>query len=206
MKKSTLTLMVLTVFAMSVFGTETNSRKNLFAGFDGVELTSQEASLITGGETYIGFTPILGVANHSLTVVTDKPITDPDFKVLEVFESGPKRLVSGTSSSGSSSSGSSWSLNSSSFGYGDNVRQKYNKPEAVEKKYKDYDLTLVQPPKGMSTDKYDALVIETAEKYFEEPAKKYSVSDNSCNTTTSIIINKTKGSVTFDKWVPGWKK
>ena len=39
MKKSTLTLMVLVVFAMSAFGLETNRKKNLFAGFDGIELT-----------------------------------------------------------------------------------------------------------------------------------------------------------------------
>ncbi|MEL3909017.1 MAG: hypothetical protein P1P64_08445 [Treponemataceae bacterium] len=42
---------------MSAFGVETNSKKNLFAGFagfDGIELSFEEAKLVTGGETYLG--------------------------------------------------------------------------------------------------------------------------------------------------------
>ena len=113
MKKRILTLIVLTVFAVLAFGLETNSKKNLFAGFDGIELTSQEASLITGGETYLGGTKVMGTKYiHSLIVVTDKPIEDPTFQVDAVFESGPEHSFIKSSSS--------------SLGFGNNVLQNYD--------------------------------------------------------------------------------
>ena len=197
MKKSTLTLMVLVVFAMSAFGLETNSKKNLFAGFDGVELTSQEASLITGGETYIGFTPILGVANHSLTVVTDKPITDPDFKVLEIVEYGPEHGFSKSSSS--------------SLGFGNNVRHtdyESERPEGkkVKTNLKKYSPQEVPVPDGKTVAEFDEDVMKAAEGYEAKKPEKYNIRKNSCNTATSEIIKDAGGNVKPKKSVPGWKK
>ena len=196
MKKSTLTLMVLTVFAMSVFGTETNSKKNLFAGFDGVELTSQEASLITGGETYIGFTPILGVANHSLIVVTDKPIEDPTFQVDAVFESGPEHGLIKSSSS--------------SLGFGNNVQQDYEAQRSEKKKVKTnlkkYKPQLVDVPEGKTVAEFDEDVMKAAKDYEAKKPEKYKIHKNSCNTATSSIIKDSGGNVKPKKSVPGWKK
>ena len=197
MKKSTLTLMVLVVFAMSAFGLETNSKKNLFAGFDGIELTSQEASLITGGETYIGFTPILGVANHSLTVVTDKPITDPDFKVLEIVEYGPEHGFSKSSSS--------------SLGFGNNVRHtdyESERPEGkkVKTNLKKYSPQEVPVPDGKTVAEFDEDVMKAAEGYEAKKPEKYNIRKNSCNTATSEIIKDAGGNVKPKKSVPGWKK
>ena len=196
MKKSTLTLMVLTVFAMSVFGTETNSKKNLFAGFDGVELTSQEASLITGGETYIGFTPILGVANHSLIVVTDKPIEDPTFQVDAVFESGPEHGFIKSSSS--------------SLGFGNNVPQDYEAQRSEKKKVKTnlkkYKPQLVDVPEGKTVAEFDEDVMKAAKDYEAKKPEKYKIHKNSCNTATSEIIKDAGGNVKPKKSVPGWKK
>ena len=196
MKKSTLTLMVLTVFAMSVFGTETNSKKNLFAGFDGVELTSQEASLITGGETYIGFTPILGVANHSLIVVTDKPIEDPTFQVDAVFESGPEHGLIKSSSS--------------SLGFRNNVQQDYEAQRSEKKKVKTnlkkYKPQLVDVPEGKTVAEFDEDVMKAAKNYEAKKPEKYNIRKNSCNTATSEIIKDAGGNVKPKKSVPGWKK
>ena len=196
MKKSTLTLMVLVVFAMSAFGLETNSKKNLFAGFDGIELTSQEASLITGGETYIGFTPILGVANHSLIVVTDKPIEDPTFQVDAVFESGPEHGFIKSSSS--------------SLGFGNNVPQDYEAQRSEKKKVKTnlkkYKPQLVDVPEGKTVAEFDEDVMKAAKDYEAKKPEKYKIHKNSCNTATSSIIKDSGGNVKPKKSVPGWKK
>jgi len=196
MKKSTLTLMVLVVFAMSAFGLETNSKKNLFAGFDGIELTSQEASLITGGETYIGFTPILGVANHSLIVVTDKPIEDPTFQVDAVFESGPEHGFIKSSSS--------------SLGFGNNVPQDYEAQRSEKKKVKTnlkkYKPQLVDVPEGKTVAEFDEDVMKAAKNYEAKKPEKYNIRKNSCNTATSEIIKDAGGNVKPKKSVPGWKK
>ena len=197
MKKSTLTLMVLVVFAMSAFGLETNSKKNLFAGFDGIELTSQEASLITGGETYIGFTPILGVANHSLIVVTDKPIEDPTFQVDAVFESGPEHGFIKSSSS--------------SLGFGNNVRHtdyESKRPEGkkVKTNLKKYSPQEVPVPDGKTVAEFDEDVMKAAEGYEAKKPEKYNIRKNSCNTATSEIIKDAGGNVKPKKSVPGWKK
>ena len=153
MKKSTLTLMVLTVFAMSVFGTETNSKKNLFAGFDGVELTSQEASLITGGETYVFYAHVAFGQYHTGIAITDKPITDPDFKVLEIVEYGPKNGISKSSSS--------------SLGLGNNVPQDYeaqrSEKKKVKTKLKKYSHKEVQVTDGKTVEEFDEDVMK-AEK------------------------------------------
>ena len=191
MKKSTLTLMVLVVFAMSAFGLETNSKKNLFAGFDGIELTSQEASLITGGETYLGGTKVMGTKYiHSLIVVTDKPIEDPTFQVDAVFESGPEHSVIKSSSS--------------SLGFGNNVQQHYNSPEEIKANPKKYNFQQVIPPEGMDISDYDELVKSTGKAFFQEKPKKYVIKKNSCNTSAAIIIHRTNGYVEPSGTRPGW--
>ena len=197
MKKSTLTLMVLTVFAMSVFGTETNSKKNLFAGFDGVELTSQEASLITGGETYLGGTKVMGTKYiHSLIVVTDKPIEDPTFQVDAVFESGPEHSVIKSSSS--------------SLGFGNNVPQDYEAQRSEKKKVKTnlkkYSPQEVPVPDGKTVAEFDEDVMKAAKNYKAKKPEKYNIHKNSCNTATSEIIKDAGGNVKPKKSVPGWKK
>ena len=190
MKKSTLTLMVLTVFAMSVFGTETNSKKNLFAGFDGVELTSQEASLITGGETYVFYAHVAFGQYHTGIAITDKPITDPDYKVLEIVEYGPKNGISKSSSS--------------SLGFGNNVQQHYNSPEEIKANPKKYNFQQVIPPEGMDISDYDELVKSTGKAFFQEKPKKYVIKKNSCNTSAAIIIPRTNGYVEPSGTRPGW--
>lgn len=196
MKKSTLTLMVLTVFAMSVFGTETNSKKNLFAGFDGVELTSQEASLITGGETYVFYAHVAFGQYHTGIAITDKPITDPDFKVLEIVEYGPKNGISKSSSS--------------SLGFGNNVPQDYEAQRSEKKKVKTnlkkYKPQLVDVPEGKTVAEFDEDVMKAAEGYEAKKPEKYNIRKNSCNTATSEIIKDAGGNVKPKKSVPGWKK
>ena len=196
MKKSTLTLMVLTVFAMSVFGTETNSKKNLFAGFDGVELTSQEASLITGGETYVFYAHVAFGQYHTGIAITDKPITDPDFKVLEIVEYGPKNGISKSSSS--------------SLGFGNNVPQDYEAERSEKKKVKTnlkkYKPQLVDVPEGKTVAEFDEDVMKAAEGYEAKKPEKYNIRKNSCNTATSEIIKDAGGNVKPKKSVPGWKK
>ena len=196
MKKSTLTLMVLTVFAMSVFGTETNSKKNLFAGFDGVELTSQEASLITGGETYVFYDHVAFGQYHTGIAITDKPITDPDFKVLEIVEYGPKNGISKSSSS--------------SLGFGNNVPQDYEAERSEKKKVKTnlkkYKPQLVDVPEGKTVAEFDEDVMKAAEGYEAKKPEKYNIHKNSCNTATSEIIKDAGGNVKPKKSVPGWKK
>jgi len=196
MKKSTLTLMVLTVFAMSVFGTETNSKKNLFAGFDGVELTSQEASLITGGETYVFYDHVAFGQYHTGIAITDKPITDPDFKVLEIVEYGPKNGISKSSSS--------------SLGFGNNVPQDYEAERSEKKKVKTnlkkYKPQLVDVPEGKTVAEFDEDVMKAAEGYEAKKPEKYNIRKNSCNTATSEIIKDAGGNVKPKKSVPGWKK
>lgn len=196
MKKSTLTLMVLTVFAMSVFGTETNSKKNLFAGFDGVELTSQEASLITGGETYVFYAHVAFGQYHTGIAITDKPITDPDFKVLEIVEYGPEHGFSKSSSS--------------SLGFGNNVPQDYEAQRSEKKKVKTnlkkYKPQLVDVPEGKTVAEFDEDVMKAAEGYEAKKPEKYNIHKNSCNTATSEIIKDAGGNVKPKKSVPGWKK
>ena len=197
MKKSTLTLMVLVVFAMSAFGLETNSKKNLFAGFDGIELTQQEASLITGGETYLGGTKVMGTKYiHSLIVVTDKPIEDPTFQVDAVFESGPEHSVIKSSSS--------------SLGFGNNVQQHYEAERSEKKKVKTnlkkYKPQLVDVPEGKTVAEFDEDVMKAAEGYEAKKPEKYNIRKNSCNTATSEIIKDAGGNVKPKKSVPGWKK
>ena len=182
--------MVLTVFAMSVFGTETNSKKNLFAGFDGVELTSQEASLITGGETYVFYAHVAFGQYHTGIAITDKPITDPDFKVLEIVEYGPKNGISKSSSS--------------SLGFGNNVQQHYNSPEEIKANPKKYNFQQVIPPEGMDISDYDELVKSTGKAFFQEKPKKYVIKKNSCNTSAAIIIHRTNGYVEPSGTRPGW--
>ena len=197
MKKSTLTLMVLTVFAMSVFGTETNSKKNLFAGFDGVELTSQEASLITGGETYVFYAHVAFGQYHTGIAITDKPITDPDFKVLEIVEYGPEHGFSKSSSS--------------SLGFGNNVRHtdyESERPEGkkVKTNLKKYNPQEVPVPDGKTVAEFDEDVMKAAEGYEAKKPEKYNIRKNSCNTATSEIIKDAGGNVKPKKSVPGWKK
>ena len=190
MKKSTLTLMVLVVFAMSAFGLETNSKKNLFAGFDGIELTSQEASLITGGETYVFYAHVAFGQYHTGIAITDKPITDPDYKVLEIVEYGPKNGISKSSSS--------------SLGFGNNVPQDYNSPEEIKANPKKYNFQQVIPPEGMDISDYDELVKSTGKAFFQEKPKKYVIKKNSCNTSAAIIIHRTNGYVEPSGTRPGW--
>ena len=196
MKKSTLTLMVLVVFAMSAFGLETNSKKNLFAGFDGIELTSQEASLITGGETYVFYAHVAFGQYHTGIAITDKPITDPDFKVLEIVEYGPKNGISKSSSS--------------SLGFGNNVPQDYEAQRSEKKKVKTnlkkYKPQLVDVPEGKTVAEFDEDVMKAAEGYEAKKPEKYKIYKNSCNTATSEIIKDAGGNVKPKKSVPGWKK
>lgn len=196
MKKSTLTLMVLVVFAMSAFGLETNSKKNLFAGFDGIELTSQEASLITGGETYVFYAHVAFGQYHTGIAITDKPITDPDFKVLEIVEYGPKNGISKSSSS--------------SLGFGNNVPQDYEAQRSEKKKVKTnlkkYKPQLVDVPEGKTVAEFDEDVMKAAKNYEAKKPEKYKIYKNSCNTATSEIIKDAGGNVKPKKSVPGWKK
>lgn len=196
MKKSTLTLMVLVVFAMSAFGLETNSKKNLFAGFDGIELTSQEASLITGGETYVFYAHVAFGQYHTGIAITDKPITDPDYKVLEIVEYGPKNGISKSSSS--------------SLGFGNNVPQDYEAQRSEKKKVKTnlkkYKPQLVDVPEGKTVAEFDEDVMKAAEGYEAKKPEKYKIYKNSCNTATSEIIKDAGGNVKPKKSVPGWKK
>mgnify|MGYP000871279803 CR=1 FL=1 len=196
MKKSTLTLMVLMAFAMSVFGTETNSKKNLFAGFDGIELTSQEACLITGGETYVFYDHIAFGQYHTGIARTDKPITDPDYKVLEIVEYGPENGISKSSSS--------------SLGFGNNVPQDYEAQRSEKKKVKTnlekYKPQLVDVPEGKTVAEFDEDVMKAAGDYKDKEPKRYKVRKNSCNTATSEIIKDAGGNVKPKKSVPGWKK
>ena len=196
MKKSTLTLMVLTVFAMSVFGTETNSKKNLFAGFDGVELTSQEASLITGGETYVFYAHVAFGQYHTGIAITDKPITEPGYEVKKVIEYGPKNGISKSSSS--------------SLGFGNNVPQDYEAQRSEKKKVKTnlkkYSPQEVPVPDGKTVAEFDEDVMKAAEGYEAKKPEKYNIRKNSCNTATSEIIKDAGGNVKPKKSVPGWKK
>ena len=196
MKKSTLTLMVLTVFAMSAFGLETNSKKNLFAGFDGIELTSQEASLITGGETYVFYEHIAFGLYHTGIAVTDKAITEPDFEVKEIIEYGPEHGFSKSSSS--------------SLGFGNNVPQDYEAERSEKKKVKTnlkkYKPQLVDVPEGKTVAEFDEDVMKAAEGYEAKKPEKYNIRKNSCNTATSEIIKDAGGNVKPKKSVPGWKK
>lgn len=198
MNKSTLTLMVLMAFAMSVFGTETNSKKNLFAGFDGIELTSQEATLITGGETYVFYDRIAFGQYHTGIAITDKPITEPGYKVDKVIEYGPENGISKSSSS--------------SLGFGNNIqhtdyeskRKKAGKDVATHlDKYKPQQ---VDVPEGKTVAEFDASVSKAAKDYADKKPAKYNIRKNSCNTATSEIIKDAGGNVKPKKSVPGWKK
>ena len=188
--------MVLMAFAMSVFGTETNSKKNLFAGFDGIELTSQEACLITGGETYVFYDHIAFGQYHTGIARTDKPITDPDYKVLEIVEYGPENGISKSSSS--------------SLGFGNNVPQDYEAQRSEKKKVKTnlekYKPQLVDVPEGKTVAEFDEDVMKAAGDYKDKEPKRYKVRKNSCNTATSEIIKDAGGNVKPKKSVPGWKK
>lgn len=197
MKKSTLTLMVLTVFAMSVFGTETNSKKNLFAGFDGIELTSQEASLITGGKTYVFYDHVAFGKYHTGIAITDKPITEPGYEVKEVIEYGPKNGISKSSSS--------------SLGFGNNVRHtdyesKRSEKKKVKTNLKKYSPQEVSVPDGKTVAEFDEDVMKAAKDYEAKKPEKYKIHKNSCNTATSSIIKDSGGNVKPKKSVPGWKK
>ena len=197
MKKSTLTLMVLTVFAMSAFGLETNSKKNLFAGFDGVELTSQEASLITGGETYVFYAHVAFGQYHTGIAITDKPITEPGYEVKKVIEYGPEHGFSKSSSS--------------SLGFGNNVRHtdyESERPEGkkVKTNLKKYSPQEVPVPDGKTVAEFDEDVMKAAEGYEAKKPEKYNIRKNSCNTATSEIIKDAGGNVKPKKSVPGWKK
>ena len=197
MKKSTLTLMVLTVFAMSVFGMETNSKKNLFAGFDGIELTSQEASLITGGETYVFYDHVAFGKYHTGIAITDKPITEPGYEVKEVIEYGPKNGISKSSSS--------------SLGFGNNVRHtdyesKRSEKKKVKTNLKKYSPQEVPVPEGKTVAEFDEDVMKAAKNYEAKKPEKYKIHKNSCNTATSSIIKDSGGNVKPKKSVPGWKK
>lgn len=193
MKKSTLTLMVLMAFAMSVFGTETNSKKNLFAGFDGIELTSQEACLITGGETYVFYDHIAFGQYHTGITITDKPITEPGYEVKEVIEYGPQNGISKSSSS--------------SLGFGNNVPQDYEAQRSEKKKVKTnlekYKPQLVDVPEGKTVAEFDEDVMKAAKDYEAKKPEKYKIHKNSCNTATSSIIKDSGGNVKPKKSVPG---
>ena len=192
MKKNVLLLLVLICFGTFVGYSEDTLSHTDFVGFEGVELTFDEAKLITGGETYIGYTHVSAGKYHSLIVITDKAIDKPGFKVKAVYESGPENSFVKSSSS--------------SLGYGNNVKQTYNEPEKVQANPTKYKLQKVEPPKGMSTQDYDKKVDSTAKAYFKEKQKKYSIKKNSCNTTTSTIIKRSGGKIKPKKRVPGWKK
>ena len=197
MKKRILTLIVLTVFAVLAFGLETNSKKNLFAGFDGIELTSQEASLITGGETYVFYDHVAFGKYHTGIAITDKPITEPGYEVKEVIEYGPKNGISKSSSS--------------SLGFGNNVRHtdyesKRSEKKKVKTNLKKYSPQEVPVPDGKTVAEFDEDVMKAAKKYKARKSKKYKIKKNSCNTATSTIIKNAGGNVKPKKSVPGWKK
>ena len=193
MKKVCMFLVFILCFGMTCWA-ETGLETTLFTGFEAQELTSEEVELISGGETYVGYTPVIFGCYHTLTVVTDKPISDPTFEVLHVFESG----------AGSSSSGSS-----SSWGIGYNVEQHYNKPWMVKADPNKYVLQLVTPAKGMSIKEFDHKVVAVAEAYFDEKPQLYLALHRNCNTTTSTILARAGGYIVPSKalWrLPGWKK
>ena len=197
MKKRILTLIVLTVFAVLAFGLETNSKKNLFTGFDGIELTSQESRLITGGETYVFYEHIAFGLYHTGIAVTDKAITEPDFEVKEIIEYGPEHGFSKSSSS--------------SLGFGNNVLQNYDegrkkRGKDVKTHLKEYPPQQVSVPKGKTVEEFDDSVLNSAKKYKARKSKKYKIKKNSCNTATSTIIKNAGGNVKPKKSVPGWKK
>ncbi|QEJ99074.1 hypothetical protein [Treponema phagedenis] len=192
MKKLFMFSVIILSFGM-VYGAENILQEDIFTGFDAQELSIDDAEIISGGETYIGYTPIMKHYYHTLTVVTDKPISDPSFTVRAVFESG-------VNSEGNSSA---------SWGIGYNVQQHYNKPYMVKKNPGYYELQPVSRPAGMSVKDYDDKVIAVAEAYFKEKPKLYLVLHRNCNTTTSTIIRRSGGYVVPSKamWrVPGWKK
>ena len=179
MKKRILTLIVLTVFAVLAFGLETNSKKNLFAGFDGIELTSQEASLITGGETYVFYDHVAFGKYHTGIAITDKPITEPGYEVKEIIEYGPEHGFSKSSSS--------------SLGFGNNVRHtdyesKRSEKKKVKTNLKKYSPQEVPVPDGKTVAEFDEDVMKAAKKYKARKSKKYKIKKNSCNTATSTII------------------
>lgn len=197
MKKRILTLIVLTVFAVLAFGLETNSKKNLFTGFDGIELTSQESRLITGGETYVFYEHIAFGLYHTGIAVTDKAITEPDFEVKEIIEYGPKNGFSKSSSS--------------SLGFGNNVRHtdyesKRSEGKKVKTNLKKYSPQEVPVPDGKTVAEFDEDVMKAAEGYEAKKPEKYKIHKNSCNTATSEIIKDAGGNVKPKKSVPGWKK
>lgn len=197
MKKNVLILFVLVAFGASVFAADAEHGKDLFGGFEAVELSSEEAKRVTGGETYVFYKHVAFGKNHTGIVQTDKPLSEPDAKVNKVIEYGPENGSSRYSSG----------VVSGFNGGGNNVRQDYEK----DRKYKvsehpeKYHLQEVAPPEGKSVAEFDEDVRKAADA-FDRNQKEYSVSNNSCNTATSTIIKDAGGSVTPTKSVPGWKK
>lgn len=162
-----------------------------FKGFEAIELSLEEAAKVNGGETYVGYTYVAFGCWHTFTLITDKPITDSDFKVIEIYESGAEN--------------SKTESFFSSLGFGNNVRQHYNSAEDIKADPNSYYLALVGVPNGMSIKDYDNKIIKVAESYFKEKPRKYSIWKNSCNTTTSTIIKRSGGFFKPGKRVPGWK-
>ena len=191
MKKLFMLSVIILSFGMA-YGVENILQEDIFTGFDAQELSIDDAKIISGGETYIGYTYVTAGCYHTLTVVTDKPISDPSFIVRDVFESG----------AGGSGSFASW-------GMGYNIRQYYNTPNMVKANPGKYELQLVSRPAGMSVKDYDDKVIAVALAYFNEKPKLYLALNRNCNTTTSTIIRRSGGYVSPSKamWrLPGWKK
>ena len=196
MKKLIIFLVIILSFGMFCWAEE-SLKSDVFTGFEAEELSLEEVELISGGETYVGYTYVALGCYHTLTVVTDKPISDPTFEVLRVFESGAGKA-------GSSSSGSS-----SSWGIGYNVQQHYYKPSEIKANPSKFELQLVTPAAGMSIKEFDDKVIAVAEAYFNEPPKLYLALNRNCNTTTSTILARAGGYIVPSKsmWrLPGWKK
>lgn len=191
MKKIFIFSVIILSFGM-VYGAENILQEDIFTGFDAQELSIDDAEIISGGETYIGYTCVTTGCYHTLTVVTDKPISDPSFIVRDVFESG----------AGSSGSFASW-------GMGYNIRQYYNTPNMVKANPGKYELQPVSRPAGMSVKDYDDKVIAAALAYFNENPKLYLALNRNCNTATSAIIICSGGYVVPLKSmrsIPGWKK
>lgn len=192
MKK--LLAILISVFFVGFAAAETIPMQNAFTGFEGKELSLEEANLIAGGETYIGYTHVAAGFYHTLVVITDKPIEDSSFIIDKTFESG---------------AGGIGSLGSIGIGY--NIRRFYNKPDIAQKKYNTGKLILqlVDRPSGLSVKDYDNKVKDIANSYLTSITNnrtRYSINKNSCNTTTSNIIRLSGGYVTPIQKVPGWKR
>ncbi len=175
--------------------------KTPFEGFEGTELSVEEAHSYNGGETYIGYQHIALGKYHTFILVTDKSRERKDAKVRNVFESGPeyrneKRLLI--------SNGSKKPI------FGKNVRQKYNYDYDTKEKKAELDKPTniyqkVEPPKGMSSKKFDDKVIRVGQGHLKIRSSKYYIYGNSCNTSTSKILLKSGAKVKPIRSVPGWR-